>query len=296
MPINISTSPGIFRWRPAAWLRVSGADALTFLQGQFTQDLHGLPAAGAAYGLWLTLKGKMLADSFVLPGGSTEEFWVGSYFSPAALIRERLESHVIADDVTVADHTADVAGFTLIGAGSALGREEGTWVFAGRRGAEPASEGVFRCSAGCPAAWVHLGAGRAELAAGDVMRRRIAAGIAAVGVDVGEGDLPHEVGLESVAVSYTKGCYLGQEVMARLHAMGQVRRRLMRVRGRSGGVPPVPAPLHAGEKVVGELRSAVDDGAGGWIGLAMLTLLHVSGVERVALAAGAPAEVEIVAS
>jgi hypothetical protein len=127
-------------------------------------------------------------------------------------------------------------------------------------------------------------------------RRRIAAGIAAVGPEVGSGDLPHEAGLEAVAVSYTKGCYLGQEVMARLHAMGQVRRRLARVRVAAGAVPTVPAPLHAAGKVVGELRSAVDDGAGGWSGLAMLTLLQVGGLERLALSAEGPADVEVLAS
>lgn len=295
MPITISTSRAFFHWRPAAWLRVSGEDAFAFLQGQFTQDLRGLPSDGAAYGLWLTLKGKMLADSFVLPGESVREFWVGSYFSPAAVIRERLESHVIADDVTLTDLTTEVAGLTLLGAASLLPRLPGTWSFAGRRGAEHGAEGVFRLSAGEPADWMGLRAGLAELTGGEVVRRRIAAGIAAVGPEVGVNDLPNEAGLETVAVSYTKGCYLGQEVMARLHAMGQVRRRLVQVRVAAGTVPAVPAPLHAAGRVVGELRSAVDDGVGGWIGLAMVTLLQVAGVRRLALAAGGPEDVEVVA-
>jgi hypothetical protein len=275
---------------------VTGEDAFSFLQGQFTQDLRALPAAGSAYGLWLSLKGKMLADSFVLPGDSAREFWVGSYFSPAAVVRERLESHVIADDVTLTDCTGEVVGVTLLGAGVALPRVAGSWVFAGRRGTQPASEGVFLASGGEPAAWSGLLAGQPELSAAEMSRRRIAAGIAAVGPEVGSGDLPHEAGLEAVAVSYTKGCYLGQEVMARLHAMGQVRRRLARVRVAAGAVPAVPAPLHAAGKVVGELRSAVDDGAGGWSGLAMLTLLQVGGLERVALFAEGPADVEVLAS
>ena len=91
--MNFSTSPAIFRWKPAAWLRVTGEDAANFLQGQFTNELRGVPAGGAVYGLWLTLKGKVLADSFVVRGGTgaggsaaggAEVFWVGSYFSPAA--------------------------------------------------------------------------------------------------------------------------------------------------------------------------------------------------------------------
>ena len=89
MHINISTSTAYFRWRPAAWLRVSGADAAAFLQGQFTNDLRPLESAGVAavYGLWLTVKGKVLADSFVVRGDKGG-YWVGSYASPAAVIRE----------------------------------------------------------------------------------------------------------------------------------------------------------------------------------------------------------------
>ncbi len=82
MPINFSTSPAIFRWEPAAWLRVSGPDAAAFLQGQFSNDLRPLGLAPeakgalpAVYGLWLTVKGKVEADSFVLRGAGPEEFW-----------------------------------------------------------------------------------------------------------------------------------------------------------------------------------------------------------------------------
>jgi len=90
----------------------------------------------------------------------------------------------------------------------------------------------------------------------ELEQRRIAAGIPAVPADIGPGDLPGEGGLEAVAISYTKGCYLGQEVMARLKSMGQVRRRLRRVAG-PGPVPQVPAPLWQEGRQVGELRSAV---------------------------------------
>src|SRR5262245_45614431 len=105
MLIKFSTSPAIFRWRPACWLKVAGEDAATFLQGQFTNDLRGLKTGTVVYGLWLTLKGKVLADSFVIGGDTANEFWIGSYFSPADVVRQRIESHVIADDVTVEDQT-----------------------------------------------------------------------------------------------------------------------------------------------------------------------------------------------
>jgi folate-binding protein YgfZ len=109
----------------------------------------------------------------------------------------------------------------------------------------------------------------------EMARRRIVAGIPAIPTEVGAADLPNEAGLDAAAVSYTKGCYLGQEVMARLKSMGQVRRRLWQVNGTGEPWPKLPAPVFAGARQVGELRSAVRDGAGGWLGMAMVSLMHV---------------------
>ncbi|HEX7632355.1 MAG TPA: folate-binding protein, partial [Lacunisphaera sp.] len=89
---------------------------------------------------------------------------------------------------------------------------------------------------------------------------------------IGSGDLPNEAGLESVAISYTKGCYLGQEVMARLKNLGQVRRRLHVVHGR--GTPPRPrTALYQGDKKVGEIRSIAPRGDD-FVALAMLSLVN----------------------
>jgi folate-binding protein YgfZ len=297
--MNFSTSSAVFPWRPAAWLRVSGEDAESFLQGQFTNDLRKLTVAkgGAVYGLWLTVKGKVLADSFVLRGAAGE-FWVGSYFSPAEVIRERLESFVIADDVVIEEQTAAWSAVTVWGEGSgaaveAEARALGVGVvFGGRRGREENVEWVFPVEKSA--------AVRARLEGamvggeGEREQRRIAARIAAVPVDVGPGDLPGEGDLESVAISYTKGCYLGQEVMARLKAMGQVRRRLLRVAGAGAAPGGLPAALFIGERKVGEVRSAVSGGAEGWVGLAMLSLLHLSGDATLAFAAGGEAVVRLV--
>lgn len=290
-PINFSTSPAIFPWRPAAWLQISGADAASFLQGQFTNDLRALDRVPAVYGLWLTVKGKVLADSFVLRAAAPGAFWVGSYRSTVAVIRERLESFVIADDVTITDETDRWTGFSVFGAAAnaaAAGDRLGGVLFPGRRTRGEHREWVV------PAA--QAGAARARLAAwpeagaADVERVRILDTIPAVPADIGPGDLPNEAGLDAEAVSYTKGCYLGQEVMARLKSMGQVRRRLVRVRAAAGGVPALPAPLWAGPKQVGEVRSAVAD-AGGLVGLAMISLLGVGTATTLALAPDGPATV-----
>ena len=297
--MNLPESTIIHEWRPACWLRVTGEDAANFLQGQFTNELRGVPAGGAFYGLWLTLKGKVLADSFVVrtaSSGGAAAFWVGSYFSSASVIRERLESYVIADDVVIEDVTGEWAGLALFGeraddsaptiTAGGDGSDDGTGVvFAGRRRKQASVEWVFPVTQrGKVRAQV---AGWREVDAEEMARRRITAGVPAVPTDIGPGDLPGEGGLEGAAISYTKGCYLGQEVMARLKSMGQVRRRLIRVTGAGGEVPgELSAALFVGERKVGELRSAVRDGAGGWIGLAMLSLLHVEVPTVLALTAG----------
>lgn len=267
---------------PKAWLRVAGEDAFTFLQGQFANDLRPLRETGGAgavvYGLWLNQKGRVLADSFVLraeaaggAGGGGEEFWIGSYTSAAEVIRERLEAYVIADDVTVTDETAGWGGASLLGAENSAVAPDGVRVFRGRRAREASAEWIFPVATEAAVRAALRGA--TEIDAVELERRRIAGGIPAVPTDLGPGDLPQEGGLDADAVSFTKGCYLGQEVMARLKAMGQVRRRLVRVHG-AGAAPAAGTALFQAGKKVGEMRSGAGDARGeNFTGLAMLSLL-----------------------
>lgn len=288
MPITSSTPSGFFEGSPAAWLRVAGPDALSFLQGQFSQDLRRVaaaaPGAEPAYGLWLTLKGKVEADGFVFRGEGADEFWIGSYFSPASVIRARLEGFIIADDVTIEDQTDAWTGITWVG--EAPGAPAGVFAFTGRRGFPASKDWVYRRGARMDAVGCRLDAETVE-------RARIAARIPAVPADAGPGDLPNEAGLDADAVSYSKGCYLGQEVMARLKAMGQVRRRLVRVGGTGPKPVALPFPVFAGERQVGEVRSAVVDGADGWLGLAMVSNLHVTADSRLAFSAGGASVVRL---
>jgi len=284
--MNFSYRREFYRWRPAACLRVSGEDSLAFLQGQFTNDLHQDSAAGAVYGLWLNQKGKVLADSFVRKI-SDREAWIGSYFSTAQVIRERLEAYIIADDVVIEDVSETMMGLTVFGAVTSadLGLGDAGWSFSGRRVREPHREFIFPVSAE-PAVTAKL-AGGIALTAEQMEWKRIAAGIPAVPADIGPADLPNEGGLETGAISYTKGCYLGQEVMARLKSMGQVRRRLLRVRG--DGEPPARATaLYQGARKAGELRSVARDGAE-WIGFAMVALPQLQRDQGLAAAPGGAA-------
>jgi folate-binding protein YgfZ len=285
---------GMARARPNAWLRVSGPDAAAFLQGQCTQDLRLLQPGRGAEALWLNPKGRILGESLVLKE-SDALWWLWSAHSAGESLRARLEDFIIADDVTVTAEEAGWEQITLAGPSAERWLEEvlqgtpvpepGRWVvlgggrvFAGRRGQSQIWDWLRPLAAKADSTSVSVlpaPAKLGELSAIALHRARLAAGVPAIPGEFGPQDLPQEAGLEDVAISFNKGCYLGQEVMARLHAMGQVRRRLVRV----GGVGPAPAAnveLRQNDKRIGELRAVVDDGRGGWLGLALLNLLGLA--------------------
>lgn len=289
--MNLAAKEGFYRWRPAACLRVTGEDTLTFLQGQITNDLQQRKGSGAIYGLWLNQKGKVLADSFVRIS-RPQEAWIVSYFSPAAVIRERLEAYIIADDVMIEDVTESMRGLTIFGDGgvSAAGLDAPAWNFAGRRTCGAHTEVIY--PEGMEAAVSAKLAGKTALTDEQVQRLRITSAIPAIPADIGSGELPNEGGLETEAISYTKGCYLGQEVMARLKNLGQVRRRLLRVKGTGEAPAPATAVFQAARKV-GEVRSVVRDEAG-WSGFALVSLVQLQREAGLAREAGGVADIQFI--
>lgn len=302
MPISALTTSDL--QHSSATFRISGPDANTYLGGQFTQELRVAPGHDA-YGLWLNQKGKVVADSQVLRL-TEEEHLVFSARTPAAILRQRLEDYLIADEVTVEDVTARHAAIALWGEGvEALPGQLGLT----RADAGTGARGFWRGDAafawsarlakeaGCRllvpveelAAWcARLADAGANVVGREAFEHaRIAAGIPAVPDDIGPDDLPNEGGLESFAISYTKGCYLGQEVMARLKNLGQVRRRLFLVRG-AGEPPPARTALYQGPQRVGELRSSARD-ENGCIAFAMLSLVTLDRARALSLSPdGAP--------
>ncbi len=287
--------------KTSACFSISGPDAYTYLQGQFTQELNRPPGA-ASYGLWLNQKGRVLADSFVLRRAE-REFLVVSFSSPADALRQRLESYLIADEVEIADTTAQWARVSVWGhgvadrigaaplAGGFLADERGI-VFAGRTSRAPSFELLVPRAAGD---WWRTKLAQAGLREADeatAARERILSGIPAVPTDIGPNDLPAEGGLDETAISFTKGCYLGQEVMARLKNLGQVRRRLHVFRG-PGLTPATLTALYQGHKKIGETRSAASDGDG-FVAMAMLSLGNFSAAEKLSLSADGAADIEVV--
>jgi len=291
---NFPGDVAVFPYIPACVLRVSGPDAAIFLQGQFTNDLGKVKPGESVYGLWLDRRGRVIADSQVIRSADGAQFWVASLASPAQVVAHRLGEFIIADDVVIEDETAGWRGLALLGAGSGAwlaGAARPGLVFPGRRDSGESWEWVYPAGEAEAVGTATSGARTADPAA--VERRRIASGIPSIPADIGPGDLPNEGGLETQAISYSKGCYLGQEVMARLKSTGRVRRMLVRVRG--GGAPPAtPAALWRGDRREGELRTAVADGSGAaFAGLALVSVAAGREGGGLSLAAGAPPSIEI---
>jgi folate-binding protein YgfZ len=236
-----------------------------------------------------------MADSSILRSADGAEYWIVSVSSPSPAVARRLEGHIIADDVAIEDSTGSWRGLSLIGPGT------GAWLhaeprpgllFPGRRSPGENWEWVFReGDAGLAGAAIH---GARVISPDEAERLRIHSGIPSVPLDIGPADLPNEGGLETLAISYSKGCYLGQEVMARLRSRGRVRRTLVRVAG-PGRPPGVPAALWRGDRREGELRSvAAAAGGEGYEGLALISAAAAAAGGPLALAAGGPPSLELV--
>jgi len=284
--MNLPEKTAVLPYLPACVLRATGPDAYIFLQSQFTNDLGKMTTDGSVYGLWLDRRGRVVADSWVARAGAQEEFLIVSLDSPAAAVEEHLKAHIVADEVEVTDETPQWRAMALIGAGDVTPPEGPGVMLRGRRGAPGCLEWLV------PAAqWpgvLSATRGLAPAAQGDLELMRIRARIPRVLQDIGPADIPNEGGLDQDAISYSKGCYTGQEVMARVKALGRVRRVLVHVGG--PGVPPaVPAALWSGGLRAGDIRSAAPN-AQGYEGLA---LVQVPPAPAYSLGPGSPAEVSV---
>ena len=272
-----------YEYKPAAHLLVTDEDAADFLQSQFSNELRPFDAGRCTYGVWLNVKGKVIADSVVFCEGD-ERFRILSEYSAAAEIAQKLEQHIIADDVEIeaqptgaalaliGEGTVEVleaVGFPVPAVGS-FATASGVTIFRGRR----ALELSFELWSGCAVTIAELKARLIELGVDFIPSERvqlirIAAGVPSVPSEIGPGDLPGEGALVGDGVSLTKGCYLGQEVVSRMHNVGRPQRGLFRISG-SESAPNCPIALYNREsKKIGELRSAFST-ENGWQGVALL--------------------------
>jgi tRNA-modifying protein YgfZ len=260
-------------------LIVSGGEAAEYLQGQLTNDVEALLPGEGLYAALLDRKGHMQADMRVLRT-SPEEIWIDTEAEALEAARRHLEMYKIGREVAIADVTEERAILSLIGPRSV--EVAGTAVLA-EHACEPAAVGGVECLAVGTADGLDLiarpddaprlrgaltAAGAVEVGAEAAEVVRIEAGTPRFGAEMSTETMPAEAGIVERAVSFTKGCYIGQEPVARLHYKGRPNRRL---RGLVLSGPAVAGEsLRLGEKDVGRIGSACVSPARGPIALAIV--------------------------
>jgi tRNA-modifying protein YgfZ len=248
-----------------AKLRVTGADRVRFLNGQLTNELRDVKPGETIYACVLTAKGKLCGDLFVTP--LEDAFLLDCHPALRETLLARLEKYAISDDVEFSDQTDELALFhTLSPELPTAVLPEGTVSRSNRFDGEGQDLLVP----------VSLKSVVPQLLQEKVLEPeqvetfRIESGMPEWGHELSEDVIPNEAGLDKRAVSYTKGCYVGQEVISRLKSLGHVNRQL-------SGVQLISGPgLTAGDKLVNDsgqqigtvTSAAKSERLGGSIGLA----------------------------
>ncbi|MFY9822487.1 MAG: glycine cleavage T C-terminal barrel domain-containing protein [Thermoanaerobaculia bacterium] len=289
-------------------LELLGADRQRFLNAYVTCEVKGLVAGQGAYGFFTNPKGGILSDVVVL--AHADRLWLQLPAGQEEVIAAHLKKYILADRVEVRP-LEDMLPLTLLGprAGEILGcdlPEPGDWRHLKTKihGTEVELQRTGRLGAEAWTLWVsasiagplmeHLlglpGVVPVGFEALEVLRTE--AGIARFGRDFGVENFPQETGADEAAVSYTKGCYLGQEVVARIHYRGGVQKIL---RGLDFGDGPAPAPgtvlLHEGRES-GKATTVVQSVAlGRPIGLGILHRRAAEPGTRLEVPGGGVAEV-----
>jgi tRNA-modifying protein YgfZ len=251
---------------------VRGGEAVDFLQGQVSNDVESLRPGTGCYATILNHKGKLRTDLRILRGG--DFLWLDTEAVGHAVLRHMLATYSLGRDVQWEDLTEDHAIISLIGPG------------ADETAAEPPPPEEHSFTDSGSGIWVRTDLGidvlcgraradelRAELGVEEVSPEaaeclRIESGRPRLGIDMDAETMPQEAGINERAVDFEKGCYVGQETVARLHWRGKPNRHLRGLRLSE----PVERRTEVllGEKVVGRVSSVCVSPRFGPIALALV--------------------------
>jgi folate-binding protein YgfZ len=264
-------------------LVVSGRDRASYLQGLLTNDIPAVKAGEGCYAAYLTAQGRMISDMWVyelgdvilmnLPGETT------------AAVLARLDQFIFSEDVQLGDVSETFAQIAVVGPDAARVVEAlldmppavplaSLPEYGNLRSRIRDSPAIITrvTDTGAPgfdvyvdrerAGWVKeqlasAGAHEADSETAEILR--VEAGVPAFGPDMDEATIPLEAGIESRAISLTKGCYVGQEVIIRvLHrGHGRVAKKLVGLALDGDAVPAPGAIVKSADRAVGEITSAV---------------------------------------
>jgi folate-binding protein YgfZ len=286
-----------YRVRPCGVLDVAGTDRVAFLQGQLTQDVKGMSPGEVRPAAGLTPKGRIVFLARVLALPDSLRLLVP--FDAREAILAHLKKYVIFQKVALVDRSSELALVGLYGPRAA-------GIAAPAVAIRLPPEGEFSAEALVPSEGLDdfertlAGAGASKVAESTAEVLRVEAGRPRFGSDVDDSHFPDEVGLDA-AISTTKGCYVGQEIVARTRTYGRVNRRLVGFRFPDGPVAAgsllkKPEEAEPGKIEQGRVTSAVVSPVFGAIGLgyafrdvpAGARLVSADGAPRAAIVSGLP--------
>lgn len=263
------TQAVFFSWPARTLIEVSGRDAASFLHNLCTNDIRNLRVGQSCEAFFTTAKGRTLAHVFLsrLSGPGGEFFWLDTVAGQAEKLCRHLEHYLISEEVDIRDRSSEVTQGYLCGP-AAPGFQEGGLVETALQ-SPTACVGLRRDHLGLPG--YQLFGPAAQLAA--VRQRLLVAGVRPAGPDLYEvlrieAGFPEwgrelddnrfvmEVGRAAQAISYTKGCYLGQEAVVMARDRGQVKRLLLGLKWK-GPAASAGARVYHDTQEVGQVTSSI---------------------------------------
>jgi len=254
-------------WRSK--LIITGEDRVRWMNGMVTNNVRDLALNTGAYNFLLNPQGRIQADLYVYNRG--EYLLVDTDAWQASKLQEIFHKYIIMDDVEVSDAGDKLTSIGIIGKKSAAvlqalglpadlaalqladGVVENIGVSLVRADSGESYE-LWMSPANAATVWnILVHGGTQPIGAEALELARIAAGVPRYGQDIRERDLPQETE-QSRALNFRKGCYVGQEIVERIHSRGQVHRKFTGFRF-TGAAPAPGTKIESNGKEVGEITS-----------------------------------------
>ncbi|MFN7916082.1 MAG: glycine cleavage T C-terminal barrel domain-containing protein [Vicinamibacterales bacterium] len=263
-------------------LVVSGRDRASYLQGLLTNDVSALTAGQGCYAAYLTAQGRMISDLHVYELGDVLLLTLPPQTTAAVLAK--LDQFIFSEDVQLGDVSATFAAIDVLGPDASRVIATATGIGPVELDALPPNGNLRSQVLGQPVILLRVddtgvngfellappdllpallaalrGAGSTDLDPASAEALRIEAGVPRFGADMDEETIPLEAGIESQAISFTKGCYVGQEIIIRvLHrGHGRVARKLVGLAfAPEAAVPAVGTTLHGADRDLGVVTSS----------------------------------------
>lgn len=272
----LTQGTGIVDFSYRSRLEACGDDRSSFLHKLSTNEVNGLPVGGGCEAYFLDARGHLLGHAFLI--SSSHSIIIETVRGQNETLLKHLDRYLIREKVELHDRTSEWGELLVAGAQSQAllsrvtsGELPATTLTSVEMELVGQPVLLVRVEMTQPGGYlVFLRDRAARQDVIDALRKlgavlcsdeafemaRIEAGFPLYGHDITDKNLPQEVARDDRAISFRKGCYLGQETVARIDALGHVNKALVRLRFEGDAVPPAGTELIAGEVEVGQVTSA----------------------------------------